>query len=308
MNKKTKLKAAATISALMASAIILGGCGSNAKNTDIMEISQTVEAADSKTIFSNSGERVEANSKNIISKDKKVEAFTSINADMDILDLKIRRSNDKYFHISYTVKIKKGISLKNEPISYQISDGVLTLTDTIKSNQLAHKATKTLVELYIQQNSELSDSTIKLSDGDMTVSNTALQSGSIDMEEGDLSLKGANLSNMKIKLEDGDVMTNKASVKDISFNIEDGDFTASKLTAANTVNITSDTGDITFKDASSSLTTASITAKTVDGDVVLSKAMKKTMKKTGNGTYQNEISNPTSTLGIETEEGDISLK
>ena len=290
---KKKVKTVTTLSALLASAMILGGCGGKAQNADIMESLQTVEAADIK---------------NIVSKDKKVDAFTSINADMDVLDLKIKRSNDNYFHISYTVKIKKGISLKKKPVSYQISDGVLTLTDTIKSGQLAHKASKTLVELHIPQDSEPLDAAIQLADGDMAISYTALKSGSINMEEGDLSLKGASLSNIKIKLEDGDALANKTSVKDTAFNIEDGDFTASKLTASDTVNITSDTGDITFKDASSSLTTVSITAKTGDGDIILSKAMKKIMKKNGKGIYQNEISNPASTLSIETKDGDISLK
>ena len=221
---------------------------------------------------------------------------------------------------------------------FDMNDKKLTVTlPTSKAYALSFEGDTG--DVTVNAGGSFSNLTVKISTGDISLSNVQAEQLSATLSTGDIKVDGATVvgdftakattgdttlssitaSSLSVKASTGDVKINGASVTDaVSVETSTGDITFTGSVKAETVTVVTDTGDVKASDAVIDATTLSFTTST--GDVVATLTCTKhdyaTSITTSTGdtnissnleNVQEGLINPTRTLKAKTSTGDIKI-
>lgn len=266
----------------------------------------------------------------------KLEKLSSLNVSMDNLDFVVKPSGDDNFYLSY--KISGGY--KDAPLSYNVSDGCLNISENARSSSIVYIDVNFLINaftsdtitqkndevvLYVPEGTTLTDSTIDLEDGALVLSQLAFTNSTIEAgygdvvgndltlsgsklltNDGDMVLSATNCQNTTIQSDYGSITLNGNHLSDSTVTTNEGDIDASSLRCEKIVNVSSDYGDIVL--ALSNPENLAITADSDYGDIVPSFIQGTLTTGSDKAHFTNNLTNATGSLTVKTNDGDIVFK
>ncbi len=247
----------------------------------------------------------------------KLEKLSSLNVSMDNLDFVVKPSGDDNFYLSY--KISGGY--KEAPLSYNVSDGCLNISENARSSSIVYIDVNFLINaftsdtitqkndevvLYVPEGTTLTDSAIDLEDGALVLSQLAFTNSTIEADYGDMVLSATNCQNTTIQSDYGSITLNGNHLSDSTVTTNEGDIDASSLRCEKAVNVSSDYGDIVL--ALSNPENLAITADSDYGDIVPSFIQGTLTTGSDKAHFTNNLTNATGSLTVKTNDGDIVLK
>lgn len=188
------------------------------------------------------------NRQKVLALDKtKLADVQSLQLDLNDVDLRIKPSDDGHTYLEYKVTAdKKG----NDPVSYDVTDGVLTIQEagggngsyyqgvhvdisflgvllTGKENALTgEEYYENVITLYLPTEKGLESSTIQMEDGDLSVEGLTGKNVDWTLGYGDLELKNSTVDGGAIVTKDGDVALNTVTSRNVDWTLEYGDLEA----------------------------------------------------------------------------------
>ncbi|RKI38805.1 hypothetical protein D7V86_16635 [bacterium D16-51] len=209
--------------------------------------------------------------------DIKLNSVSRIEVDFDYIDLKIARSDDSDFHLSYKLQC---MNSKN-PLSYSLDHGVLKLTEGnfkepgwgkgtwgIGSWSVWYGGYYSLVTLYIPDNTVLEGCNLRMAKGGLTVHGLCCNLMELELQDGDVVIRESSFSKAAIQTADGDITFSDSKVSgSLQVDTEDGDAVFSGTRVKGAIKIDSADGDMTFSKLDAG---RGIDIDTADGDVYLS--------------------------------------
>ncbi|MDE6636324.1 MAG: DUF4097 domain-containing protein, partial [Lachnospiraceae bacterium] len=204
----------------------------------------------------------------------RLSSVSSIEADLDCIDLAIAVSDDDDFHLSYELHCMN----RRNPLSYNVENGVLKLTETdFKASFITgvfwdkgYIATNdcNFITLYVPSNVVLKSCIMNITDSDLTIRELNCNTIEIKAADSDISLSDVNISDsMKINTEDGDIsMAGLYASGAVEIITDDGDITISDFIESGGAYIQAHYGDICLSSATAE---GKMQIGTEDGDVVL---------------------------------------
>lgn len=247
----------------------------------------------------------------------RLSSVSSIEADLDCIDLAIAVSEDDDFHLSYELHCMNS----RNPLSYNVENGVLKLTETdFKDSFITgvfwNKGSITTnycnsITLYVPSNAVLKSCSMNITDSDLTIRELNCNAIEIKAADSDISLSDVNTSDsMKINTEDGDIsMAGLHASGAVEIIADDGDITISDYTESGGAYIQAYCGDICLSSATAE---GKMQIGTEDGDVVLTE-LEVSGQVEINSDYGDitvrlqKESLPELKIAMDTEEGDVSV-
>lgn len=270
--------------------------------------------------------------------DIKLNSVSRIEVDFDYIDLKIARSDDSDFHLSYKLQC---MNSKN-PLSYSLDHGVLKLTEGnfkepgwgkgtwgIGSWSVWYGGYYSLVTLYIPDNTVLEGCNLRMAEGDLTVHGFCCNLMELELQDGDVVIRESSFSKAAIQTADGDITFSDSKVSGslqvdtadgdvclsnfktsgvVQIDVSDGDVALSGVTVPGVMDIQTECGDV---DASGLDVDGEMHVLTEEGDVGLT-GLSITGKVVINSEYGDisvqvkKNSVPHLKIKLNTEEGDLS--
>ena len=268
-----------------------------------------------------------------------IDSFSTVNADLRYIDLKVKPSPDDKFYISYNVETSNGVL----PVSYQISDGTLNLVESKGNSSYSYihidinflqmmLGQRSIIEnqnnvvLYIPKNQKLESFSCNMGDGylnidslrsqkllvsadygDINLKDLDISEGSVSSSDGDLEATDSLLRNTSLNTDYGDMDIQNTSIHDGEITLSDGDLTGKQITFSGETSVTDNLGDISLSIPQENLDQLSVNAKTSLGDLTLPDSMKGSL--TGNDdaiTYTDTVKFGNQ-LNIKNSDGDIQI-
>lgn len=247
----------------------------------------------------------------------RLNSVSSIEADLDCIDLAIAVSEDNDFYLSYELHCMNS----QNPLSYNLENGVLKLTETDFMDSFITgvfwgKGSITTnycstITLYVPSNAVLKSCIMNITDSDLRIKELNCNTIEIKAADSDISLSDVNTSDsMKINTEDGDIsMAGLHASGAVEIITSDGDITISDYTESGGAYIQAYDGDICL---SSATAVGEMQIGTEDGDVVLTE-LEVSGQVEINSDYGDitvrlqKESLPELKITMDTEEGDVSV-
>lgn len=192
-------------------------------------------------------------------KKTKINDFDKINVNLNTIDFKIARSDDKNCYIEYNLKKEKG----QVPIDYEVTNGEFKLRQ--KSNHVTVNmdlsgiavligGTKDFVQknqfiLYLPEDKQIGSTEFDTADGDISVDRLKSDKIDISVDAGDIKLSDADSKDIKITSSDGDISVKGSKFASTTINNSDGD-TKFEDTDIDSGKISTNDGDISVKSTS----------------------------------------------------------
>lgn len=267
-------------------------------------------------------------------------SVNSVNADLDNLDFKIKRTKKKEAYLSYKIDCKNS---KN-PLSWQMSDGVLYLKES-GLERLSWKETRQKygqkwwgqghwpeVILYVPENMVVKNSKVRMDEGDFSVGKEVVcQNMDVRVKVGDVLLSGFRMTgqgsigtvdgdvkggafcvegNLHITSKYGDVQTVSPQVPgNLDITAEDGAITALGMRIQGEVQVKSREGDIIVQPGQKDRSSLGVTADAGEGSLIIREDMKGGMKKRRGLRWQyKKAGSGKGHLKISAKYGDVLLK
>lgn len=268
-----------------------------------------------------------------------IDSFSTVNADLRYIDLKVKPSPDDKFYISYNVETSNGVL----PVSYQVSDGTLNLVESKGRSSYSYihidinflqmmLGQRSVIEnqnnvvLYIPEDQKLDTFSCNMGDGYLTIDSLRSQKllisadygdidlkdldiseGSVSSSDGDLDVSDSLLRNTSLNADYGDVDIKNTSIHDGEITLSDGDLKGKQVIFSGETSVTDSLGDISLSIPQKNLEQLSVNAKTSLGDLSLPDSLKGTL--TGNDdvtTYTSSIDSGNQ-LTVKNSDGDIKI-
>ena len=125
---------------------------------------------------------------------KNLDAFSSINADLNVVDLTIQRGNT----FSITCKASKKLTPE-----YKVENNCLTITQYAKAHNAFGRNRKCSVTITVADT--LTDLKLHTNVGDVDLENCTLETSTLDANVGDIDLEDCTFTSMEITSNVGDV-------------------------------------------------------------------------------------------------------
>lgn len=188
---------------------------------------------------------------NYIQKEEALEAFDSIQVDMEYADIRVEQSKDDTYTLSYCLS-------KDRKIQKEVSNGTLILqADSqnsfhwffmgISSNSADQQES---VTIRVPKSVNLSDVRLHTESGDIACENAQMDALDITAEYGDVSLYGILAQNIKMNMESGNLRMEQVQGGSCSVKNEYGSLSFYDLALTAELQAEMESGDIKFRDAS----------------------------------------------------------
>ena len=295
------------IAGMAALVLSVAGCGAGADASGSLD-QESVESTQKETLLGKITEAVSGGgSASILEEDAKTGAFSSIQVGLGALDLNIIPSEDNDTHVKYHIRVKKSYKAKGKPVQYNVEDGVLKLTEKIKSSKIQWRGWSSYVEIRVPDGTKLSGADIQTDAGDVTVESIPLENVTMVQDAGDCLFQDITLKDASITIDAGDVELERVTLEEVSIDLDAGDLEGDSVKAAGNVSVTADAGDIELEKTAKNLANLNVEIRTDVGDVELSKAIRGDFQKIKGGFYRKEAADAAETLSLKTDAGDISI-
>ena len=243
----------------------------------------------------------------------KLQSVSSIEANLDYIDLEIKASKDKDFYLSYELYCMN----RKNPLSYSLENGTLKLTETdfkapsqkgwFRNTGIQNKYYSSIT-LHVPLDMVLKSCVLNVADSDLMIKELHCNTLEIKAADGDIVFSDTSVSgDLLIDTADGDISVSDIDVKGaIQLDTADGDVSFSGIKVSKGIKIDAVDGDISI----SSLTASgAIELLLCDGDLAISDFTESdgVYIQTECGDISASALNVTGKLQIDTEEGDVSL-
>ena len=247
-----------------------------------------------------------------------INAFSSVNVNLENLDLDIKASDDDKFYISYNIETNDGML----PLSYQVQNGALNivekkghesysyihidvnfLQEMLGQSHVIENSNK--VTVYVPKKNDLSGFSCKMRYGDMNIESLNARKAVIQNEDGDITLTGCVFKNLKLNNSLGDLDIKDISLTDSQIELVDGDVTAENISFDGKNKITGGLGDITLSIPESSLENLSIQAEA--SEINIPEKLGNVMTDEDDNQLVNSENKTQNSLQLESKDGDIQI-
>ena len=217
--------------------------------------------------------------------------------------------------LSYSIK-NHTLTLKengNTGASYTVSVDISFLQPLLSGKNMAsymdEKSNyKNYVTLYLPKGKLLSSAKVNLGYGDLSLNNASLNTADITLDDGDFIADTITVNSGTISLSYGDCDFKKASLSNTTVKSADGDISMNNLYLSEKVKLALSYGD-------AMLTLNDSTKKTAGFDLIAHYGTINTSSLTGSHTekddeetFKSEPKDGKTTLSINSEDGDITIK
>lgn len=254
--------------------------------------------------------------------------FNSLNVNLKNSDFNIKESPNEKSYIEYVQETTKA---KN-PLSYSIKNNTLTLKEngntgasytvsvdisflqTLLSGKnmasyMDEKANyKNYVTLYLPKDKLLSSAKVNLGYGDFSLNNASLNTADITLDDGDFIADTITVNSGTISLSYGDCDFKKASLSNTTVKSADGDISMNNLYLSEKVKLALSYGDAVLTLNDSTKKTAGFDLITHYGTINTSSLTGSHTEKDDEETFKSEPKDGKTTLSINSEDGDITIK
>lgn len=187
-------------------------------------------------------------------REETLEAFDSIQVDMECVDIRVEQSDNDAYTLSYCLS-------NDQKLRKEISDGTLILQRNssgtfhwffmgIGSN---HTDKEESVVIRIPKDAKLSDVRLHTESGDIACENARMNLLDITAEYGDVSLSGIQAQNIQTDMESGKLQMEQVQGDSCSVKNEYGSLSFYDLALTAELAAEMESGDIKFRDASASI-------------------------------------------------------
>ena len=229
-----------------------------------------------------------ASSTKTISSSQNLDAFTSIQADMNVMDLKVVSGD------SYSIQYKAGRKLVPE---FEVKNNCLT----IKQNQkisFSHATGNAKCTVTVTVADSLDSVKIQSDMGDITLSDQTITTFSLYADVGDIDLENCAFGKSTLETDAGDFKLKNCTFTALSLSTDAGDIDLENCTFTN-MDISTDAGDVDI-DSKEDLSGYRIDLDTSYGDVTVN-------HKKQRHSYSHDGNLSGHTLTVSTDAGDIDL-
>ena len=264
--KKTNKRLLAAGGILCAVGVLFFGVGiasggkNYVKSADLNRISGTamMDSSDSHAILSKT----------------KIDSFSSVNVDLQNLDLDVKESDDTNFYIAYNIETNDGML----PLSYQVQDDTLNivekkghesysyihidinfLQEMMGQSHVIENSNK--VTIYVPKKNDMSSFSCKMGYGELDIESLSAKQAVIQNDDGDIKIAGSTFKNLELKDELGDLKIKDTTLINSQIEMADGDVKAENVTFTSENTITSTLGDITLSIPEKTLADLSVEAQ-----------------------------------------------
>ena len=254
--------------------------------------------------------------------------FNSLNVNLKNSDFNIKESPNEKSYIEYvqeTTKAKNPLSysIKNNTLtlkengntgaSYTVSVDISFLQPLLSGKNMAsymdEKSNyKNYVTLYLPKDKLLSSAKVNLGYGDFSLKNTALNTADITLDDGDFIADTITVNSGTISLSYGDCDFKKASLSNAAIKSADGDISINDLYLSEKVKFALSYGDAVLTLNDSTKKTAGFNLITHYGTINTSSLTGSKTEKDDEETFKSEPKYGKTTLNINSEDGDITIK
>ena len=204
----------------------------------------------------------------------KIDAFSSVNVDLQNLNLDVKESDDENFYIAYNIETNNGVL----PLSYQVQGDTLTIAEQKENDWHSHihidisffqeifGQTQVIedsnkVTVYIPKKNDMSSFFCKMEYGDLDIESLNVKEAEIENEYGDITIAGSSFKNMELKANFGNLKMKDSTVSGGQIEMADGDIKAENMIFTGENTITSSLGDITLSVPQKTLAALSVKAE-----------------------------------------------
>ena len=254
--------------------------------------------------------------------------FNSLNVNLKNSDFNIKESPNEKSYIEYvqeTTKAKNPLSysIKNNTLtlkengntgaSYTVSVDISFLQPLLSGKNMAsymdEKANyKNYVTLYLPKDKLLSSAKVNLGYGDFSLNNASLNTADITLDDGDFIADTITVNSGTISLSYGDCDFKKASLSNTTVKSADGDISMNNLYLSEKVKLALSYGDAVLTLNDSTKKTAGFDLITHYGTINTSSLTGSHTEKDDEETFKSEPKDGKTTLSINSEDGDITIK
>ena len=210
----------------------------------------------------------------------KIDDFSSVNVDLQNLNLDVEESDDEDFYIAYNIETNNGVL----PLSYQVQGDTLTIAEQKENDWHSHihidinffqeifGQTQVIedsnkVTVYIPKKNDMSSFSCKMEYGDLYIESLNVKQAVIENKDGDITIAGSSFKNLELKENLGNLKMKDSTVSGGQIEMEDGDIKAENITFTGENTITSSLGDITLSVPQKTLAVLSVKAEASEIDV-----------------------------------------
>ncbi|HBI62623.1 MAG TPA: hypothetical protein DDY31_15670 [Lachnospiraceae bacterium] len=183
----------------------------------------------------------------------KLQSVSSIEANLDYIDLKIEVSEDKDFHMSYELHCMN----RKNPLSYSLENGILKLTETdfkapswkgwLWNTESITDKYDSCITLYVPLDTVLKSCVLNVTDSDLMIKELHCNTLEIEAADGDMDIAGGSCDKVVLKAADGDIAFFDTSVSgDLLFDTADGDVSVSDIDVKGAMQLDTADGDVSF--------------------------------------------------------------
>ena len=254
--------------------------------------------------------------------------FNSLNVNLKNSDFNIKESPNEKSYIEYvqeTTKAKNPLSysIKNNTLtlkengntgaSYTVSVDISFLQPLLSGKNMAsymdEKSNyKNYVTLYLPKDKLLSSAKVNLGYGDFSLKNTVFNTADITLDDGDFIADTITVNSGTISLSYGDCDFKKASLSNTTIKSADGDISINDLYLSEKVKFALSYGDAVLTLNDSTKKTAGFNLITHYGTINTSSLTGSKTEKDDEETFKSEPKYGKTTLSINSEDGDITIK
>lgn len=217
--------------------------------------------------------------------------------------------------LSYSIK-NNTLTLKengNTGASYTVSVDISFLQPLLSGKNMAsymdEKANyKNYVTLYLPKDKLLSSAKVNLGYGDFSLNNASLNTADITLDDGDFIADTITVNSGTISLSYGDCDFKKASLSNTTVKSADGDISMNNLYLSEKVKLALSYGDAVLTLNDSTKKTAGFDLITHYGTINTSSLTGSHTEKDDEETFKSEPKDGKTTLSINSEDGDITIK
>lgn len=230
-----------------------------------------------------------------------IEPYTTVNADLRNIDLKIQPSPDDKYYISYNVETTDGLL----PVSCQVSDGTLNLAESRGNSSYSyiHVDINFLRIMLGQSNVIENQNNVVL----YIPTDKELDSFSCRMGDGTLSADSLNSRKVQISSDLGDIELKNTSIQDGNISLSEGDLTGKNITVSGAASVNTSLGDISLSMPQDVLKQLSLNASTSLGDIDCPDSLKGTLTGDDDEQDYSRTTDSKNSLDIKSSEGDITI-